>query len=73
MNNDDFVEMLKEFVKKVGTQKQAAENLEISTAYLNDILHGRREPGRKIAAAFGLRKVISYVQEEGKADWRYLS
>lgn len=72
MNNDEFIEHLREYVKQIGTQKQAAANLEISTAYLNDVLNGRREPGRKIACAFGLRKVIRWVAEDERAEWGYL-
>ena len=72
MNQSEFIEHLKQFIESNGTQKQAAEVLEISTSYLNDILHGRREPGRKSVEAFGMRKVISYVQEEEGTEWLYL-
>lgn len=37
----------------------------ISPAYVTDVLHGRREPGKKICDALGFRRVIAY---EPKTD-----
>ena len=42
------------------TQREVAEELGVSTGYLNDYLHFRREPGPKLLEALGLYRVISY-------------
>lgn len=56
--------------KRLKTMKQAAlaKTLDISAAYLSDILSGAREPGDKVLKALGLRRETSYV--EGKARRR---
>jgi DNA-binding transcriptional regulator YdaS (Cro superfamily) len=71
MTTDEFLSMLGEHVLSSGSQKAAAKELGISVSYLNDVLHKRREPGRKIASAFGMRKVITWVSSEDRAEWRY--
>jgi transcriptional regulator with XRE-family HTH domain len=45
------------------SQKDLAEELGVSAAYLNDILFHRRQPGKKILKALGLKRVILYVPE----------
>lgn len=44
-----------------GGQSAWAEAHAMSPAYVSDVLNGRREPGAKILAALGLRKVVRYV------------
>ena len=39
--------------------KWAAKN-QVSTAYVSDVLRGRRDPGEKILQALGLRKIVGY-------------
>lgn len=48
--------MLKKEIVRAGSLRKAALHLRISPAYLSDILSERREPGRKVCAALGLRK-----------------
>lgn len=45
---------------KLGSQKAWARANGISIPYVNDVLHGRREPGPAILAPLGLEKVITY-------------
>jgi transcriptional regulator with XRE-family HTH domain len=47
-----------------GTQKQLAQKMKISEAYLCDLLRGRRMPGRKILRFFGLIKIQRYEKRD---------
>lgn len=42
------------------TQKELADELGISAAYLNDYIHFRRDPGVRLLNALGLRRVVMY-------------
>lgn len=42
------------------SQKDLADQLGVSPAYLSDVINGRREAGAKLLAALGLEKVVSY-------------
>jgi transcriptional regulator with XRE-family HTH domain len=44
------------------TQKRLAEELGVSATYLNDVLHGRREPGDAILSALGLVREVRHVR-----------
>ena len=44
---------LERLVNRCGSQKALAERLNVSQAYLSDVLSGRREPGDKILAPLG--------------------
>ena len=46
------------------TQREVANEFGVSTGYLNDYLHFRREPGPKLLEALGLYRVISYERIE---------
>jgi len=60
MQITEFVEMLCREIKKIGSQKKAAQEWGISTQYLNDVIRYRREPGRKILDEFGMYKSVTY-------------
>jgi transcriptional regulator with XRE-family HTH domain len=45
------------------TQAEVAVELGVTTQYLSDILHNRREPGPTVLKALGLRKVVLYQRE----------
>lgn len=60
MNTDEFIKVIWQMVKAEGSQKEFAKRFGISTAYLNDILHKRREPGDKLLNAIGVRKEVTY-------------
>ncbi len=51
---------LERCISDAGSQNKAAKRLKVSTAYLSDIINGRREPGDKILDALGLRRVVQY-------------
>lgn len=48
------------------TQKQLADELGVSVAYLNDYLHFRRDPGAKLLGGLGLRRVAMYERAAGE-------
>ena len=54
----DPLETLRAFVSKHETQGAAADALEISGAYLSDLLKGRREPSPAILEKLGLRRIV---------------
>jgi transcriptional regulator with XRE-family HTH domain len=60
MNKQQLLTLLWEKVEKAGSQKKLAEQLKISPAYLGDVLHGRREPGKAILDALKLKRVVNY-------------
>lgn len=47
-------------VISIGSQKAAAERWGVSEQYLSDVLSGRRQPGAKLCATVGYKRVISY-------------
>jgi hypothetical protein len=67
MTPEQFLDYVKEQVNVHGSQKALARHLGVGQAFLSDVLRGRRDPGDKIPAALGFRKVVSYeVIEAGK-------
>lgn len=52
--------MLRDACEAAGSQKAWANANGVSTAYVSDVLAGRRDPGEGIAKAFGLRPVTMY-------------
>lgn len=60
LSKDEFFDLLQEEVEKAGTQRQAAKQLGVTYAHLNDVLQGRKEPGPKVARALGYKAVINY-------------
>lgn len=51
--------------RQMGGQSNFAKAHGISTAYVNDILQGRRDPGKKILDAIGFEKQVFYVPKGG--------
>lgn len=49
---------LRALVKTAGSQKEAAEQLGFSQAYVNDLLKGRRVFSEPILEALGLRRTV---------------
>lgn len=50
------------------TQKELAEELGVSTGYLNDYLHFRREPGAKLLEGLGMCRVVMYEHVKPNAN-----
>jgi DNA-binding transcriptional regulator YdaS (Cro superfamily) len=64
MTLEELVEAMNKAANRLGSQKALAEKLGVSAAHINDVLKGRREPGRKILTALGLRKITSYERKD---------
>lgn len=50
--------------RKAGGQKAFAGQHKISAPYINDVILGRRMPGKKILAALKLVRVVMYERME---------
>lgn len=64
MTVDDVVKRLAGAVEKAGSQIRFAKANQLSPAYTNDVLRGRKEPGQGILKALGLKKVVTYVTDK---------
>lgn len=60
MSESDVLQMLLKAIKKAGSQKEFADQHDISPQYVNDIVLGRRRPGNKVLQALGLERVVLY-------------
>ena len=61
ITQDEILEIIEEMVKKWGSQKEVAEQLEISNAYMSDILAGLRPVSDAVAKKLGYKRVIKYA------------
>lgn len=64
MTLDKFVEYLHRQAAKCGTKKEYAYQIGVTPQYLNDVLNGSREPGKKILDGAGFERVVSYRRKE---------
>lgn len=61
MEEWDVLDILQDDItSSIDGQAAWARSKGISPAYVNDVLHKRREPGPKILDAIGFERVISY-------------
>jgi hypothetical protein len=62
MNKQELIAYIQSVIdtKYAGLQLGFAQDKNLSAAYVNDVLRGRREPGQKILDAVGVEKVVSY-------------
>ena len=66
--SEEFVRgFLREECAKAGGQAAWAELHGVSAAYVNDVLHGRRDPGDSICAPLGLRRQVAYLYDHDRA------
>lgn len=63
ITQDEILAIIKEMAKKWDTQKELADHLGISNAYMSDILAGIRPVSQGVARKLGYKRVIKYVQE----------
>ena len=64
LTQEEFLGLLRDDVDAEGSQKALAAKLDVSEAYLSDVLRGNRAAGNKILARYNLRAVTSYVPTE---------
>lgn len=64
ISHDDALNLIRDIVKRNGTQFAAAKELDISPMYLSDILKGKSAISDTIARKLGYRRVIMFEQEK---------
>jgi hypothetical protein len=60
LTTSDILAILSKAVALSGSQAKWCDAQGISTAYVSDVLNGRREPGKKILDALGYEAVAVY-------------
>jgi hypothetical protein len=60
MTAADIRSLLAAECEKAGAQLNWARRHDLSAAYVNDVLRGRREPGKAICKALGINRVVKY-------------
>jgi transcriptional regulator with XRE-family HTH domain len=60
MTEEQVTKLLKAFVVKHGTYREAARAVGMSSGYLNDIVNGRRAPTDTVLAAIQVKRIITY-------------
>jgi hypothetical protein len=66
ITQEDAIKLLQEIVKKNGSQFRAAISLDISPAYLGEILKGTRPISDGIAHKLGYKRVIVFKKVEAQ-------
>jgi predicted transcriptional regulator len=61
--DEEFISMLRKSVEQEGTQSAFANRLGISTAFLHDVLNGRRRPNKKIIEELGLTEIRGFAKK----------
>ena len=64
LTESQVLTIIREEIAACGSPKQAASCMGISPQYLNDIERGRRDISEKVAAYFGLKRVVTFVHKE---------
>jgi len=64
LTQEEFLGLIRDDVDAQGSQKALAAKLDVSEAYLSDVLRGRRSAGNKILSRYKLRAVTSYEPSE---------
>lgn len=61
---DPAREELEKLIAKAGSQKAAADHLDISTSLINDIVLGKRNISRTVLNKLGCERVIVHVKTD---------
>ena len=65
MTHAELLDYLRERAgQERGGKAALAKELGISRQYLNDVLSGYREPGKKVLDALGLERVVTYARRK---------
>jgi hypothetical protein len=62
---DQVRNLLRAACNKAGAQRTWAKKAGLSTAYVSDVLAGKRMPGRKVLAALGIKATLTYHKRRG--------
>ena len=66
MNKEQVIDLLRAACVKAGSQTAWATERGIATAYVSDVLKGRREPGAKLLDALGIERIVTYRRRPGR-------
>ncbi len=56
----DLRDVITDMIERLGSQTAVARELGVSVVYLNDVLHGKRGLGMKLAEGLGWEKIEIY-------------
>lgn len=68
MRRPSVIKKIEQIIEERGTQKAAAQFLEVSEQYLSDLLKGRRDPGKKILDKLGLESSVIYTVKQSPKE-----
>jgi plasmid maintenance system antidote protein VapI len=60
----ELLGIIREMVDKWGSQKELADHLGISNAYLSDIIRGNQAISSSVAKRLGYKRVVKFIAEE---------
>lgn len=60
ITHEKAIELIRQKVQEAGSQAGAAKFLDISPAYLSDILNGNRKVSDEVARKLGYRRVVAF-------------
>ncbi len=63
LTEDELRELLRAECEKAGSQTAWAQSADVSTAYVSDVINGRRQPGDSILRALGYKRRVEYVSD----------
>ena len=64
ITEEEILRILNQMVDKWGSQRAVADHLQISNAFMSDILNGNRSVSDTVARRLGYTKVIKFRKEE---------
>jgi plasmid maintenance system antidote protein VapI len=67
ITQEEILEIIEQMVSKWGSQRAVADHLEISNAYMSDILAGKRLVSDAVAKRLGYTKIVKY-RKDGSLD-----
>jgi plasmid maintenance system antidote protein VapI len=63
ITQEEILAIIKEMVGKWGTQKELANQLGISNAYLNDIIHEKQAVSDAVARKLGYKRIVRFAKD----------
>lgn len=57
-------ELIKKEVKNLGSQRILAEDCGCTPHHVSDVIHNRRNPGKKLLKHLGLIKAVVYIRSD---------
>ena len=63
ITHEEILSIIKEMKVKWGSQKELADHLGISSAYLSDIIREKQKVSDAVARKLGYTRIVKYVTE----------